>query len=64
MDAKKPVVKLVGANGNAFNVIGLCLRAARAAGWTKEQVDAVRGEMMAGDYNHLLLVAMRHFDVR
>ncbi len=60
---KKPRVKLVGADGNAFNIIGLCRRAARSAGWSKERIDVVLDEMMAGDYDHLLQTAMTHFDV-
>ena len=60
----KPTVTLVGENGNAFAIIALCMRAGRAAGWTQAQRDTVRAEMMAGDYDHLLQTAMKHFDVR
>ena len=59
-----PVVKLIGADGNAFNIIGLCRRAARQAGWPAEKIDAVTKEMTSGDYNHLLATAMKYFDVR
>jgi len=59
----KPVVELLGRDGNAFAIIGLCRKAARKAGWTQEQVEQVLGEMMAGDYDHLLQVAMKHFEV-
>ena len=61
---KKPRVKLIGADGNAFVILGLCLRAARNAGWSQERINAVREEMTSGDYNHLLQTAMEHFDVR
>lgn len=64
MTEQKPVVELVGQDGNAFVIMGLCQKAARRAGWTKEQVDAVMAEMRAGDYDHLLQVALTHFDVR
>jgi len=60
----RPKVTLVGQDGNAFNILGLCQRAAKRAGWTKEQIDTVMTEMRAGDYNHLLQTAMEHFDVR
>lgn len=60
----KPAVTLVGQDGNAFMILGLCQRAAKKAGWTKEQTDAVMQEMRAGDYDHLLATAMEHFDVR
>lgn len=61
---KKPVVRLVGQNGNAFMIIGLCRRAAKAAKWTPERIDAVMTDMMSGNYDHVLQVALREFDVR
>ena len=51
-------------DGNAFNILGRCMRAAKQAGWTKEQIDAVLQEMRSGDYDHLLQTAMKHFEVR
>ena len=59
----KPSVKLVGQDGNAFMVLGLCKQAARKSGMDKEQVDTIMEEMMAGDYDHVLQTAMKHFDV-
>lgn len=63
-DTKKPRVKLIGQDGNAFAVLGACRAAARRAKWSNEQWNAVMADMMSGDYNHLLFVAMQHFDVR
>jgi len=60
---EKPVVELIGQNGNAFAVIGACQRAARRAGWPKEKWEEVRAKMMSGDYDHLLRVAMEEFEV-
>ena len=60
---KKPSVKLIGRDGNAFAIMGACSAAAKKAGWTPEQIDAVLSEMTDGDYNHLLATAMEHFDV-
>lgn len=59
----KPKVKLIGRDGNAFMILGLCQRAAKKAGWTDEQWHKVRDEMMSDDYDHLLQTAMEHFDV-
>jgi hypothetical protein len=58
---KKPVVKLVGSDGNAFAILGACRKAAQKAGmdWAP-----IQQEMMAGNYDHLLATAMKHFDVR
>ena len=62
-ETTKPAVKLIGADGNAFAVIGACQKAASKAGWSQDQIKSVMDEMMAGDYNHLLATAMEHFDV-
>ena len=59
----KPRVKLVGRDGNAWAIMGACRSAARKAKWTEEQTKAVMAEMMAGDYDHLLRTAMKHFEV-
>jgi len=60
---KKPKLKLVGMDGNAFMVLGLAKRAADKAKWPKDKWETVRNEMMAGDYNHLLATAMENFEV-
>ena len=60
----KPIVKLVGADGNAFHILGLCRQAALKAKWPPEKIDAVMKDMRSGDYNHLLAVALDNFDVR
>ena len=62
-DNDKPSVQLIGEDGNAFSIIGACQKAARNAGWSKERMDVVSDDMMSGDYDHLLQVAMTHFDV-
>lgn len=64
MEEKKPKVKLVGRDGNAFYILGACQQAARKAGWDRLRIEAVMNEMQEGDYNHLLATACKHFDVR
>lgn len=61
--ATKPVVELVGQDGNAFVVLGLCRKAAKQAGWKSDQIDAFLKEAMAGDYDHLLATACKYFEV-
>jgi hypothetical protein len=51
-------VPLTGADGNAFNLLGLVLRALRRAGVPKEAQEAFRAEATRGDYHHLLQVIM------
>ena len=58
----KPEVILVGENGNAFRILGLCQRAARNH-YTEDEWKEIRKEMMSGDYDHLLVTAMHFFDV-
>jgi len=53
-----PIVPLVGQDGNAFGIMGRFSKAAKKAGWVKENIDLVLDEMKSGDYNHLLVVCM------
>lgn len=59
----KPKLKLVGEDGNAFFILGKAQRAAKKAGWSKEQIDAFMEEAQSGDYNNLLSTCMEYFDV-
>ena len=56
-------VKLIGENSNAFNILGICIKAMRRAGLTEEQVDEFRMEATSGDYQHLLNTCMRYFEI-
>lgn len=59
----RPRLKLVGENGNAYNLLCLARRAAQRAGWPKERWEAVRDRATSGNYDHLLAVLMEEFDV-
>jgi len=61
---ERPVLKLIGQDGNAFNTLGLALRAARRAGWSQAQMDEYKSKATSGDYNDLLTVTMEYFDVQ
>ena len=63
MNEEKPTIKLVGRDGNAFAILAECRRAARRAGWESDKINDMLNEMMSGDYNHLLVTAMRYFEV-
>ncbi len=60
---KKPRVILTERDGNAYSLIARCRRAALDAQWSEERVKALLDDMQSGDYDHLLQVAMREFDV-
>lgn len=60
---KKPQLKLVGHDGNAFAVLGSARQVAQKAGWTGEEIKKFMDEATAGDYDHLLQTCMTYFDV-
>ncbi len=59
----KPRVQLLGENGNALMIIGLCKRALQKAGYSKEEVATFQKEAMGGDYDNVLQTAMKWCDV-
>jgi hypothetical protein len=63
-ESKKPIVKLVGNDGNAFSIMGACIKAAKKAGWPQSDIDMLKAEMTSGDYDNLLATACRHFDIK
>jgi hypothetical protein len=48
---------LIGANGNAFCVMGYVSSAMRECGKSKEERDVYFEDAKSGDYNHLLAVS-------
>jgi len=61
-NAKKVEMRLVGEDGNSFAILGRFRRAAKAAGWTPEEVKAVFDEATSGDYDHLLATIAAHVE--
>jgi hypothetical protein len=59
----KPLVNLVGEDGNAFSILARCRRAAKKAGWSVDQWETFKEEAMMSDYDHLLQAVMYHFEV-
>lgn len=62
-DDNRPVVQLVGHDGNAFSILGVCRKSMRKAKWSHEKIEDILSEMMSGDYDHLLTTAMKYFEV-
>lgn len=60
--AVRPPLKMVGEDGNAWAILGRARVAARSAGWTDAQWEAVNDDAMSGDYDHLLRTMMENFD--
>ena len=61
---EKPVLELVGQDGNAFFILGKALKAARQAGWSEEQVQQFQKEATSGNYDNLLQTCMKYFEVK
>ena len=57
-------VDLVGKDGNAFMVLGLCQKAARRAGIEDAEINKFLDEAKQGDYDHLLRTCMKYFNVK
>ena len=56
----KPELKIVGEDGNAFAILGKAMKVAKENDMDWEQIKA---EATSGDYDHLLQVMMKYFDV-
>ena len=59
-EQKKPVLKLVGEDGNAFAILGRARQVALKNGLDWKTIQA---EAMSGDYDHLLQTMMKYFKV-
>jgi len=57
---KKPVLKIVGTDGNAFALLGKASRVARQNNMNWNEISK---EAMSGDYDHLLQTLMKYFEV-
>ena len=54
-------IDLQGPDGNGCILIGIAQNFARQLGYSKEERDSIRQEMMEGDYENLLEVFDSHF---
>lgn len=57
-------VQLTGEDGNAFAIIGKVARALRRAGVAPAEIETYKKESMSGDYDNLLMTAMKWVDVQ
>jgi len=62
-DADKPVIEIIGRDGNAFGILASARRAGRAAGWPKEKIAAILTEATSGNYKQLLATMEKYFDI-
>lgn len=57
----KLTIDLSGPQGNAFALIGLAQDLGKKSDYTKQEITALREDMMSGNYDHLLQVFDQHF---
>lgn len=56
-------VQLTGKDGNAYAIMGAVEGALRRAGVPAEEIEEYKEESMSGDYDNLLVTAMRWVSV-
>jgi hypothetical protein len=56
----KPKLKIIGADGNAFAILGKAMKVAKENGMDWDKIYA---EATSGDYDHLLQTMMKYFEV-
>ena len=64
-DLKYPdiTVNILGVNGNAFNILGICTSEMRKHKLPKSEIDAFFKEATSGSYDDLLCTVMKWFNV-
>lgn len=65
MPAKYPYieVELTGADGNVFNLLGICTKAMKKAGLSKEEINNFVNESTSGTYDDFLRTCQNWFEV-
>lgn len=56
-------VELTDGDGNAMSIMGSVRRGLRRAGVAQSEIDTFTAEAMSGDYDNVLVTAMRWVDV-
>lgn len=62
MEKRRPVVKLIGMDGNAYFILGTVKKALEKAGMRQEAKEFIE-KATSGDYDNLLRVVMEYVDV-
>jgi len=58
----KVTVQLVGLDGNAFSILGRCMKAMRRAGWGTTEIRDFEAAATKGDYSRLLATVMEYVE--
>lgn len=60
----KPVVKLLGTDGNIFSILGACSKALKRAGKINEANEMFEKATKAGGYHEAIAICMQYVDVK
>jgi hypothetical protein len=60
---RKPRVKLIGEDANAFSIMGRVASALRKAGYSQQEINEYQAKSMGGNYGNVLQVAMEYVEV-
>jgi hypothetical protein len=63
-EIKKPVCKLVGQDGNVFNLLGLAQRALRKASVPQNIISSMLAEATSGNYSNALCVIQKYVNAK
>ena len=56
-------VKIIGKNGNAFNILSICVAAMKKHKLPKSEIDKFMTEATSGNYDNLLCVVTCWFNI-
>lgn len=63
VEVKKPKAKLIGADGNVFNLIGIASRSLKRAGQNDKATEMSERVMNSGSYDEALSIIMEYVEV-
>ena len=63
VEVKKPKAKLIGADGNIFNLIGIASRSLKIAGQNDKVTEMSERVMSSGSYDEALSIIMEYVEV-
>lgn len=63
VEVKKPKAKLIGADGNIFNLIGIASRSLKRAGQNDKATEMSKRVMSSGSYDEALSIIMEYVEV-
>ena len=63
VEVKKPKAKLIGADGNVFNLIGIASRSLKRAGQNDKATEMSKRVMSSGSYEEALSIIMEYVEV-